>query len=233
MAVPEGGGHREFSCEELLGPLNAVEWKHAPKRLWASGRIELLRRPGRIAIVGSRKASESGLKRAARLATELTRHGVTIASGLAAGVDTFAHTASIEAGGDTIAVLGTAIDQSFPATNRDLQAKIASEHLCISQFAPGSRTYRGNFPQRNRTMALISEATVIVEASDRSGTIHQGWEAIRLGRPLFIMRSMAEDSRVSWPKELIAYGAIVLSDVDQILDAVPRDGDVRLRDVAF
>ena len=86
------------------------------------------------------------------------------------------------------------------------------EHLAVSQFASGTPSRPGNFPMRNRTMALLSDATVIVEAGEKSGSLHQGWEALRLGRPLFLAQSAVSASPASWPAEFMRYGAVVLSD---------------------
>lgn len=196
---------------EILGPLNDVEAKNAPAALYATGDLSLLRRGPRVAVVGSRGASEEGLRRARLLAAALVKHEMVVVSGLAAGIDAAAHTAAIDAGGRTIAVLGTSLTESYPRENAPLQARIMREHLALSQFLAGSPTTRKNFPLRNRTMALLTDATVIVEASENSGTLHQGWEALRLGRLLFLMESVATNETLTWPREMIQYGAQVLS----------------------
>src|SRR5262249_40418887 len=102
-----------------------------------------------------RKASSEGLKRASFLTRALVSHKVVVVSGLAEGIDTVAHTTAMESGGRTIAVLGTPLDQAYPAANRSLQDRIASEQLLLSQFRQGSRITPKNFPIRNRTMALL------------------------------------------------------------------------------
>lgn len=147
-------------------------------------------------------------------------------SGLAEGIDTAVHTASIEMVGKTVAVIGTPLNQNYPRQNSALQEDIAREHLLISQFSNHTTSMPKNFILRNKTMALISDATVIVEAGEKSGTIHQGWEAIRLGRPLFLMESLANNPHMSWPKELIKYGAEVLTKnlLDQFFDMLPARG---------
>jgi DNA processing protein len=145
------------------------------------------------------------------LSRTLIQHGIIVVSGLAEGIDTAAHRAAIEEGGSTIAVLGTPLDQFYPEVNRDLQERLAKEQLLVSQFATGSAVTPRNFPMRNRTMALLTDATVIVEASEKSGTVHQGSEALRLGRPLFLLEGVANDATLSWPKKMIGYGAHVLS----------------------
>lgn len=196
---------------DLLGSLNDVEAKNAPKELHVAGNSSLLTRGRRISVVGSRKVSEAGAKRAVGLVKELVANNIIVVSGLADGVDAIAHTTAIEAGGSTVAVLGTPLDKFYPAKNKALQQRMMKEHAVVSQFPCGYPSTPKNFPMRNRTMALLSDATVIVEAGEKSGTRHQGWEALRLGRAVFILENIAEDSKLSWPKEMIGYGAEVLS----------------------
>jgi DNA processing protein len=134
----------------------------------------------------------------------------------------------MEQGGKTVAVLGTPLSQVYPPSNRGLQALIMEQHLAISQFPEGIPIRKSNFPRRNRTMALIADASVIVEAGNTSGALSQGWEALRLGRPLFVMRSVAEDPTLTWPEEMQSYGARVLEDsnLDDLLSLLPsRVGD--------
>jgi DNA processing protein len=212
------------ALEDLLGPLNDVEQQHAPATLFVAGDPTILRHGARVAIVGARKTSAQGLARARKLATWLCTRGGVVVSGLAAGIDTAAHQATLAAGGRTIAVLGTPLDQVYPKTNAELQHQIMREHLCLSQFPAGSPIQRHNFPMRNRTMALLSDATVIIEATDTSGSLAQGWEALRLGRGLFIVQSVAEDPALSWPHTMRHYGAQVLSDetLDLFFDCLPH-----------
>ncbi len=129
----------------------------------------------------------------------------------------------MQCGGRTVAVLGTPLDQATPRTNARLQESIISDHLAVSQFAPGTAVQKWFFTSRNRTMALLSPATVIVEAHERSGTKHQGWEAIRLGRPLYFLKSAVDAPQVEWIHEQLKYGAGILGDdnVADVLDAVP------------
>lgn len=223
VAFRHMSAYASYSPEELLGTLNEVERKHAPTRLFTAGRIELLRDGMRISVVGSRDASAEGLARARALTEALVARGIVVVSGLAAGIDTAAHTAAIRAGGSTIAVLGTPLDVCFPKDNRELQARIQAEHLAISQFASGTPSQKKNFPLRNRTMALVSDATIIVEAGEGSGTIHQGWEALRLGRPLFLLESLVNRAELAWPKEMLGYGAEVLTKerLPIVLDNLP------------
>jgi DNA processing protein len=208
---------------ELLGSLTDVEKKNAPRKLYLAGDTFLLRSGTRIAVIGTRHGSRDGWSRAAALTRALVERAVTIVSGLAAGIDTAAHTAAMDAGGRTIAVIGTPLDEAHPPENAPLQATIAARHLVVSQFLPGSRTAAYNFPMRNRTMALVSDATVIVEANAASGALYQGWEALRLGRPLFLIESVMDDSALKWPRQMLAHGAAVLtrSNLDAELADIP------------
>jgi len=214
----------EFTAEDLLGPLNEVEQKNAPGRLYLAGDVELLRCAPRVSVVGSRKASSEGLGRARSLVKALVGRGIVVVSGLAEGVDTAAHKTAIEEGGKTVAVLGTPLDEFFPRKNRELQERMMREQLVVSQYPKGYPSQKKNFPMRNRTMALLSDATVIVEAGEKSGTLHQGWEALRLGRLLFLMESIASNESLSWPSEMIGYGAQVLSrdNLELVLDEMPE-----------
>ena len=210
--------------EDLLGQLNDVERKNAPERLFLGGHREWFEGCRRVSIVGTRKPSPEGNARARDFTLALVRRQIVVVSGLAEGIDTIAHGTAMEGGGRTIAVLGTSLEDVFPASNRELQARIMREHLAVSQFTPGTPARRTNFPQRNRTMALLTDATVIVEAGESSGTLHQGWEALRLGRPLFLMESLTKDERLTWPSEMVRYGAQVLSrgNLEAVLDAIPE-----------
>ena len=162
-------------------------------------------------MVGSRRASDGGLRRARALSCALARHDITVVSGHAAGIDHAAHEAAIAASGRTIAVLGTPLDTVYPKENRALQERIGREHLLLSQFPSGSLTTPRNFPIHDRTMVLLTDATVIVETGEQSGTLHKAWEALRQGRLLFLLESVAHDPALTWPKEMIRYGAQVLS----------------------
>ncbi len=214
-----------YSAEELLGPLNPQERLYAPKQLFVAGHAEWLRQEPRVSVIGARKASPDGVKRTAKLARLLVGHGAIVISGLAEGIDAAAHTAAIDAGGRTVAVIGTALSGTYPAKHRELQRRLMSDHLVVSQFPEGYPTTRKNFPLRNRTMALVSDASVIVEASDGSGSLSQGWEALRLGRPLFLMASILDQRGLSWPKTMLDYGAMVLHKPEDLLAQLPEPVD--------
>lgn len=218
---------------ELLGPLNDIERKFAPKLLYVSGDLSLLEGPPRIAVIGTRNPTPEGENRARRFVRELVKNGIIIVSGLAEGIDSVAHRTAIDNKGRTIAVLGTPLNEFFPRKNKDLQLEIMNSHLAISQFPEGYPVQQKNFPIRNRTMALISDASVIVEAGETSGTKSQGWETLRLGKPLFIMKSVCENKSLSWPKQMLEYGANILSESGVVLEIFPQSEMNRNLNVAF
>ena len=208
---------------DILGELTPVEQKLAPSVLHVAGDVDLLRTSPKVAVVGSRQASPEGLTNATRVAETLVGLGATVVSGLAQGIDTAAHRAALRAGGRTFAVIGTGLDVAYPRPNRPLQEHLMTNFAVVSQFHAGSPPARRNFPQRNRTMALLSDALVIVEASQKSGTVSQGWETLRLGRTLFLLEPVVNNPALSWPTEMRRYGAEVLrlEDIGHILDRLP------------
>lgn len=188
--------------------------------IFYAGDLSLLKRPC-VSIVGTREVSDTGIVATEWVARKLVDAGVVIVSGLAYGVDTVAHTAAIAQGGKTIAVIGTPLDKASPSENAPLQQHIYREHLLISQFRNDAKTHRSNFPLRNRLMATLSDATVVMEASDTSGTLHQAAECTKLGRWLFIAKSVVDDPKLSWPKKFLKYDTcVVLEKVSQITDRV-------------
>ncbi len=212
---------RDITPEELLGPLNDVERKFAPNKLFTAGPMEIPLPKPRVAIVGSRKASPKGLDATEEIAEVLSRKRVVTVSGLAEGIDAAAHKATISAGGQTVAVLGTPLDRVYPRKNSQLQEEIMARHLAVSQFPLGHPIRPANFVMRNRTMALISNASIIVEAGESSGSLHQGWEALRLGRPVFIWKDVVSNDALGWPREMMRYGALELDDPEQVMNVLP------------
>ena len=175
-----------------------------------------------VAVVGSRQASKDGISRAARLARELVKRDFTLVSGLAMGIDTAAHCAAIEAGGRTIAVVGTPLGQIYPRENHDLQEEIATKFLLISQVPVlryaaqkwfQNRTF---FPERNVTMSALTEATIIVEAGETSGTLTQARAALHQGRKLFILDSCFKRKTLTWPARFEKLGAIRVREPEDI-----------------
>lgn len=200
-----------FSIPDTIGVLNEFEKKHAPSKAYYAGNLDLLRKGGRVSVVGSRKPTPNGIKRAIIVSRRLVENGLTVVSGLAEGIDTVAHQTALNYNGGTIAVLGTPLNKPYPKSNQDLFERLANEQLVISQFPSYTPFQPKNFPIRNRTMALISHATIVIEASEKSGTVHQGWEALRLGRPLYLLENLVKERNLSWAEEMMKYGAQLLS----------------------
>lgn len=167
-----------------------------------------------VAVVGTRKPSAQGRRRASQLARDLVQDGYTVVSGLARGIDTEALTTAINVGGRVIAVIGTPLSEHYPPENAELQDRIEREFLLVSQVPvcryslqkpPQNRIF---FPERNVTMSALTEATVIVEAGETSGTLTQARAAIHQGRKLFILDSCFLDPRLTWPAKFQRLGAI-------------------------
>ncbi len=182
-----------------------------------------------VAVVGSRKVSEDGIRRTRKLVKHLVEDDYTIVSGMAEGVDTVAHTTALELNGRTIAILGTPLSHVYPKQNHELQKAIREHHLLISQVPfkhYEDQDYRVNrkfFPERNITMSALTMATVIVEASDTSGTLYQARAALAQGRKLFILESCFHNSAISWPEKFAQKGAIRVQsyeDIKQHLDGL-------------
>lgn len=168
-----------------------------------------------VAVVGTRQASPEGLDRAGRLAEQLTQAGVTVLSGLARGIDTAAHQATLQAGGRTIAVMGTGINAIYPPENRALAEQIAGTGALVSQFWPDSPPRTDTFPRRNIVMSGMSQGTVVVEASATSGAKMQARYALEHGKRVFLPSSLVEDR--PWARTYLGRGAIEVHDVDDIV----------------
>ena len=214
----------EITPAGLLGTLTDAEAEHAPDRLFAAGDLDMFRDAARVLVVGSRTASEQGLRRVGRLSRWLASRGVVVVSGLTEGVDTAAHQAALDAGGRTAAVLGTSLDRAYPRSNADLQRQLARDHLVLSQFPAGTKPEPEHFTDRGRTSVLLSDATVIMEAGDRSLALVHGWESLRLGRPLYIALSLTLNPALAWPAVMLGRGAKVLANetIEDLHAALPR-----------
>jgi DNA processing protein len=202
-------------------PPGLREARYPVQLLYYRGDFNLLFLPTRVAVVGSRNASEDGLRRTRKLAKCLVEDGAVVVSGLARGIDTAAHTAAIEAGGNTIAVIGTPISEVYPKENRELQETIAREHLLVSQvpiIRYLNQTFEYNrffFPERNVTMSALTQATVIVEAGETSGSLTQARAALAQGRKLFILENCFQKG-LRWPERFLVDGAIRVTDYADI-----------------
>ncbi len=182
-----------------------VMWRGTPMADDASG----------VAIVGTRHPSDGGARQAESLAYGLARRGVTVISGLAAGIDSAAHTGALRARGRTVAVIGNGLQRVYPKENEALQQRIARDGLVLSQFLPDTPPTSKTFPMRNAIMSGYAAATVVVEASWRSGARMQARLALEHGRRVFLMRSLLEHD---WARDYARRpGASVVSDVDDVM----------------
>lgn len=203
-------------------PRLLAETVEAPPFLFMRGNIELL--DYRIvSVVGTRHPSDKGRERAGYLSLKLGQYGIVVASGLAMGIDTAAHTAAVDSGNPTIAVIGTPLNKVYPKENAELQNRIAEHGLVISQFQPAGPTQRWHFPLRNATMSGISLATVIVEAGETSGALKQANYALKQKRLVFIPQSALENESMKWPKEYIKReGAHRFGKVSELLELLQK-----------
>lgn len=179
-----------------------------------------------VAIVGTRNPTPEGIKRTRQLVSSLVEDDWTIVSGLAAGIDTAAHQAALDFGGRTIAVIGTPICDVYPRENSNLQERLAKDYLVISQVPVerySQQDYRANrafFPERNVTMSALSAATIIVEASDTSGTLIQARAALKQSRKLMILDSCFRNHKISWPAKFAEKGAIRIENYAQVREGL-------------
>lgn len=208
-------------------PFSLRDAKHPIEVLYFQGTWELSETRS-VAIVGSREASDIGKARAARIAKILVKNDVTVVSGLAKGIDKAALDSAIEHDGRVIAVIGTPLGVYYPKENAQLQDLIARDHLLVSQvpfLRYHQQDYRANrafFPERNATMSALTEATIIVEAGDTSGTLTQAKAALFQGRKLLILDSCFERTDITWPAKFEKLGAIRIKEPEDIWAALEQ-----------
>jgi len=216
-------GVRVHGAAEYPGKLRDA--RHPVELLYYQGWWDLVNSRS-VAVVGTREPSRDGQARTRKLVRALVDDDFTIVSGLAKGVDTVAHTTAMECGGRTVAVIGTPLSHNYPRDNKELQREIAENYLVISQVpvlryeSQDYRYNRGFFPERNKTMSALTEATIIVEAGETSGTLIQARAALEQGRKLFILDSCFKNSKLSWPAKYEKKGAIRVRDYDDIRNAL-------------
>ncbi len=173
-----------------------------------------------VAIVGTRHATHYGLKQAERFGYALARAGVTVVSGLARGIDTAAHEGALAAGGRTLAVLGSGLGQIYPGENKGLAAAIAADGAVISEYAPHAKPRGGMFPQRNRLIAGLSLATLVVEAPDRSGALITARLAGEQNREVLAVPGNVTNRASRGCNQLIRDGATLVQNIDDVLEAL-------------
>lgn len=198
-------------------PARLAEIYDPPSVLYIRGKLE----PGderSVAVVGTRACSGYGLEMTTRLAGGLAANGVTVVSGLAIGIDAAAHRASLDAGGRTIACVGSGLDQVYPAKHADLARKIAESGALVSEYPPGVKPHARNFPRRNRILSGLTLGTLVVEAGFRSGALLTVTHALEQNREVFAVPGSALSERSRGTNWLIQQGAKLVLDVEDILE---------------
>lgn len=193
----------------------------SPPLLYYSGQVERQENQGitpAIAIVGTRNPSPYGKRWANKITQALVQHGFCIVSGMAAGVDTVAHRSCLEAGGRTIAVLGTGVDVVYPYSNRDLHQQLQTEGLIVSEYPAQTPPDRGHFPARNRIIAGLSRAVIIIEAPQRSGALITARFANDFGRDVYVLPGSLDNPQSLGCLALLNSGAHVILSIPHLLE---------------
>lgn len=209
-------------------PARLKQLPQPPKQLFVSGQLAPLLSSPCVAIVGSRKVSRYGREITAKLASELARQGITIISGLALGVDSIAHQACLDAGGKTIAVLPTPLEQIYPAAHRQLAKQIIeSGGALVSEYKKEDFVGRMNFVARNRIVAALADAVLITEAALKSGSLHTARYALELGRDVLAVPGNITSDTSEGCNNLLKRGANPATSADDVLFALgitPKQG---------
>ena len=193
---------------------------NAPSQLWVRGCLDALAAPVVVAMVGTRRATPYGLRVAREMAGALARAGACVVSGMALGIDAAAHRAAIESGGRTIAVLGTGLDVTYPPGHRALQRDISRQGALLTELDPAVTGRKFTFPQRNRIIAAIATATIVVEAPARSGALITADHALHLGRNVAAVPGPIDQPASEGCNRLIRDGALLLASVEEALSLV-------------
>ncbi|MDE4173273.1 DNA-processing protein DprA [Phaeobacter sp. PT47_59] len=199
-------------------PALLAQLKDAPPALWAIGNLDLLKRP-MIAIVGARNASSLGTRMARALAHDLAARGYVVVSGLARGVDTAAHQAALSGG--TVSVLAGGVDVIYPSENTRLGQDIYRQGLMLSEQPMGLAPQARHFPKRNRIIAGLAQAVVVVEAAAKSGSLITARDALDMGREVLAVPGHPFDARASGCNMLIRDGAQLVRNAEDVIAALP------------
>ena len=207
--------------DDALFPASLREIPDAPVVLFALGRLELLERPV-VAIVGSRDHSAYGAEVCRLVAGSAARAGVTVASGMARGLDAVAHQAALDAGGTTIGVLGNGLGVIYPSANRALYQRVGTGGLLLTEFPPGERPNAGSFPRRNRLISGLARVTVVVEAAHGSGALITAGTALEQGRDVMAVPGPITSATSAGANALIRDGAEPLLEAGDLLAHYPE-----------
>jgi DNA processing protein len=204
-------------------PRTLWEIPDPPALLHYQGNLDLLRSSDAatsVAMVGTRKASDYGNRWTSRLSRSLTQHGWTIVSGLAAGIDAVAHQSCLDVGGRTIGVLGTGIDIIYPTSNRKLYEQMGKTGLILSEYAAGTPADRAHFPARNRIVAGLCRATIVLEAGLGSGALITARQANDYGRNVHVLAGSLDNPEAAGGLQLISQGAAIITSEADLLKAL-------------
>ncbi len=210
---------KEFDSISIMDPEYPEEllWMHNPPvLLFYSGNIDLLKHP-KIAVVGSRSCSRTGIQSVEKIINELNNELIVV-SGLAKGIDAAAHYAAIRNGGKTIGVIGTGLDVFYPRSNKQLQKYMGGSHLVLTEYGPGQGPQKHHFPERNRIIAGLSRAVIVAEARMRSGSLITCERAMEEGRDVFAIPGSILDGRSDGCHHLIQEGAKLVTSGKDVLD---------------
>jgi DNA processing protein len=211
--VPDGAQAVSLTEKEYPSKLRNIT--NPPPYIYYKGNIGIFEQPT-LAVVGSRRPSDYGLRLTSRIVTELAAAGVVIVSGLAYGIDGTAHQAALEAGGITAAVFGCGLDTVYPPGHRTLAQRIIESGCLISEFPKGTKPERFNFPVRNRIVAGLSDGVLVVEAGQRSGALVTASLALDQGRDVMAIPGSIENELSVGPNSLIKQGALTVTSADDI-----------------
>lgn len=175
-----------------------------------------------LAVVGSRKPSPYGQATAQHLSTALARHGFTVVSGLARGIDSTAHHSALQAGGRTVAVLGSGVNVVYPPEHRRLYEAIRTQGAIVSDFPFDTKPDRWNFPRRNRIISGLALGTLVIEASEKSGSLHTARHALEQGREVFAVPGRIDLPSSRGTNNLIKRGAKLVENIEDILEELPQ-----------
>jgi len=205
--------HLSRGARDWPAELDRVECP--PEELWLRGRRELLAEPRRVAVVGTRAPSPYGEAQALRFAGGLARAGVVVVSGLARGIDQAAHRAALESAGATIAVLGSGVDRPWP--RGELTERIAREGLLLSEYPPGMDPRRHHFPLRNRILAGLARAVLVVEAAWASGSLITARWAVAQGKTVYAVPGRVDHPMSRGAHRLLREGATLVEAPEELL----------------
>ena len=209
-------------------PRLLAEISDPPTCIWPRGDCALLSATA-VAVIGARAASQEGLIAASEIAFDLARAGIVVVSGLARGIDAAAHRGALDAGGKTIAVLGTGIDRVYPAENERLHEEIASSGLLLTELPPGTPPLEWHFPRRNRIISGLSRAVVVVEARDKSGSLITARLAADQGRDVMAVPGTIVGGRNRGANALLRDGAKLVESAVDILQELGLEPTVSRR----